>query len=306
MGRQGANQVQDISADDQAPLAVNDEMVDKAENGYFDMPTTPTATGKLGKFNLSIKRAHLRECLAEFLGTLVLILFGLGVNNQVTNSEEKSGTWLSGNIGWGIGILIGIYCSDGVSGGHINPAVTLTQAVYGRLAWWKVPGYMGSQLLGAFIGAFLIYLMQYQNLNVIDPDRMTTQSSFATYPRDNISNLTAFYSEFLATAVFLLGIFAITDKRNSSAGPVGTPFAIAVLFMGLGMAFGMNTGYAINPARDFGPRIFISMAGWGSKAFTLHNHYFWIPIIAPMWGGVVGAGTYRLLVEIHHPDEGEQ
>ncbi|KAE9261190.1 hypothetical protein PR003_g34037, partial [Phytophthora rubi] len=230
-----------------------------------------------------------------------MIVFGMGVNNQVVNSGDKNGTWLSINMCWGVAVLIGVYCSEGVSGAHLNTAVTLAHCVYGRLPWWKAPGYMVSQVLGAFCGAFIIYVMQYQNLNVVDPNRETTQGSWSTYPSDNISNYTAFYTEFIGTAMLTLGVYAITDKRNKSAGPVGSPFAFCLLIWALGMAFGMNTGYAINPARDFGPRLFTCLAGWGTKVFTLRNHYFWIPIVAPLCGGVAGAGLYRVMVEMHHP-----
>ncbi|EGZ09107.1 hypothetical protein PHYSODRAFT_524365 [Phytophthora sojae] len=289
----------------------SDDAADKVECGYAVMPTTPKAmpfaalassgAKPQGLARFAVQSVHVRECFAEFLGTFVMIVFGMGVNNQVTNSQDANGTWLSINMCWGIGVLIGVYCSEGISGANLNTAVTLAHCVYGRLPWWKAPGYMLSQLLGAFCGAFVIYVMQYQNLNVIDPQRETTQSSFATYPRDNISNYTAFYTEFVGTAMLVLSIYAITDKRNRAAGPVGAPFAFALMIMALGMAFGMNTGYAVNPARDLGPRLFTAIAGWGSKVFTLRHYYFWIPIVADSLGGVCGAGLYRLLVEIHHP-----
>jgi MIP family channel proteins len=305
-----SNQTEAQQSQAQEPLVLNDDLLDKAENGYLNMPSTPTSSDMYPVqdkgFHLhryATKSQHVRECLAEFLGTLVMILFGMGVNNQVTNSDEKNGTWLSINMCWGIGVLIGVYCTEGVSGAHLNTAVTLAHAVYGRLPWWKVPGYMISQVLGAFVGAFLIYVMQYQNLNVVDPDRLTTQSSFATYPSDNISNYTAFYTELLGTAMLVLGIYAITDQRNRPAGPVGAPFAFALLIMALGMAFGMNTGYAINPARDVGPRFFTFIAGWGSKVYTTRDYYFWIPIVGPLVGGVIGGGVYEVFVEMHHPRE---
>eukprot|EP00644_Phytophthora_capsici_P019546 jgi/Phyca11/512201/fgenesh2_kg.PHYCAscaffold_669_\ len=267
-----------------------DDLADKAENGYASMPLTPKATPgfsteekRTGMARFAVKSVHMRECFAEFLGTFVMIVFGMGVNNQVTNSKEANGTWLSINMCWGIGVLIGVYCSEGISGANLNTAVTLAHCVYGRLPWWKAPGYMISQLLGAFCGAFVIYVMQYQNLNVVDPNRETTQSKF------------------IGTAMLVLSIYAITDKRNRPAGPVGSAFAFCLMIMALGMAFGMNTGYAVNPARDFGPRLFTFCAGWGSKVFTTRNYYFWIPIVADLMGGVAGAGLYRLLVEIHHP-----
>ncbi|KAG2504222.1 hypothetical protein JM18_009513 [Phytophthora kernoviae] len=289
----------------QDPAAAYDDLVDKVESGYVDIPQTPktgAATQYKSLSRFATKSVHMRECLAEFLGTFVMILFGMGVNNQVVNSKDANGTWLSINMCWGVAVLIGVYCSEGISGANLNTAVTLSHCVYGRLPWWKAPGYMISQLLGAFCGAFVIYIMQYQNLNVVDPDRETTHSSFATYPSDNISNYTAFYTEFIGTAMLVLSIYAITDKRNRSAGPVGSAFAFCLMIMGLGMAFGMNTGYAVNPARDFGPRLFTFCAGWGSKVFTLRDHYFWIPLVAPLFGGVTGGGLYRLMVEIHHPE----
>lgn len=248
-----------------------------------------------------VQSVHLRECMAEFLGTLIMICFGMGVNNQVGLSSDANGTWLSINICWGIAVMLGVHASEGISGAHLNPAVTFANAVYGKLAWRKVPGYFLSQLLAAFCGAFMIYCLDYQTLNVVDPDRLTSQKHFSTYPAAHISNLTAFYTEFLGTAFLVLGVYAITDKRNRPASAFGAPISFALLIMAIGMAFGMNTGYAINPARDLGPRLFTSLAGWGSKVFTTRDYYFWIPLVAPLLGGVAGGGLYKLLVEMHHP-----
>ncbi|OWY91255.1 Aquaporin, partial [Phytophthora megakarya] len=258
------------------------------------------------KLPIIMKSVHLRECFAEFLGTLMLCIFGLGVNNQVALSKGSNGSWLSINICWGIALLMGVYIAEGVSGAHLNTAVTFTHAMFGRIPWWKLPGYAFSQTLGAFVAAGLIYIYQYQNILEEDPHKLTMQANFATYPNGKISNLTAFYSETLATGLLLIAIYAITDERNRGAGTVGTPFAFSLLFMGLGMAFGMNTGYALNPARDFGPRLLTYCAGFGSKVFSGSNYYFWIPIFAPMLGGVIGAGAYILLVQIQHDAEEEE
>ncbi|KAE8950966.1 hypothetical protein PR002_g33120 [Phytophthora rubi] len=124
----------------------------------------------------------------------------------------------------------------------MNPSVTLAHAVYGRLAWRKVPGYVLAQFLGAFVGAFAIYLLDYQRLSKADPNKETMYHNFATHPNPEINNLTAFYTEALATGMLLLCIYAITDQRNRSPGTVGTPFAFALMIMALGMSFGMNTG----------------------------------------------------------------
>ncbi|KAG7382924.1 hypothetical protein PHYPSEUDO_004220 [Phytophthora pseudosyringae] len=264
------------------------------------------ADDKTRRLPIVLQSVHLRECLAEFLGTFMLCIFGLGVNNQVALSKEANGSWLSINLCWGIALLMGVYIAEGVSGAHLNTAVTFTHAMFGRLPWWKLPGYALAQTSGAFVGAALIYIYQYQNIMEEDPHKMTMQANFATYPNEKISNLTAFYSEALATGLLLLAIYAITDERNRGAGAVGTPFAFAMLFMGLGMAFGMNTGYALNPARDFGPRLLTYCAGFGAKVFSSDNYYFWIPIFAPMLGGVLGAGAYILLVQIQHDVEDDE
>jgi len=230
-----------------------------------------------------------------------MVSFGLGVNNQVALSDGKNGSWMSINFCWGVAVLMGVYCSEGVSGAHLNTAVTFAHAAYGRLPWWKVPGYALAQTLGGFVGAACVFLLYLQKIREVDPHFETTQGNFATYPNEGVSGFTAFYTEMIATAGLLLGIYAITDERNRPAGPIGAPFAFALLIMALGMAFGMNTGYAMNPARDFGPRLLTSIVGYGSKVFSLDNHYFWTPIAGPMLGGVIGVGIYTLLIQIHHP-----
>lgn len=249
-----------------------------------------------------IQSVHLRECLAEFIGTFIMIMFGLGVNNQVGLSDDVNGTWLSINICWGIGIMVGVHAAEGVSGAHFNPSVTLANVVYRGMPAWKLPGYVAAQTLACFLGAACIFALNFNRLNVVDPDRTTSRSHYTTFPSDVITNYTAFYSEFLATAMTVMGVFAITDKRNRPAGPYGGPIAFGLLIMAIGMAFGYNTGYALNPARDFGPRLFLSMAGWGSDVFTLRHYYFWIPLVAPLLGGLTGAGMYIVCVQHHHPD----
>ncbi|DAZ94880.1 TPA: hypothetical protein N0F65_008024 [Lagenidium giganteum] len=147
----------------------------------------------------------------------------------------------------------------------------------------------------------MVYLVYYPMFNVVDPDRNTTQGVFATYPHAKVPNATAFLTEVFGTALLLGGIFAIGDQLNKPASPYSSPGAVALLVVAIGMAFGMNSGYAINPARDFGPRLFTLCAGWGSKVFTLNHNYFWIPIVAPLIGGAIGGGVYVGLIEAHHP-----
>jgi MIP family channel proteins len=249
----------------------------------------------------TIKSPLLRECLAEFLGTFILLCFGDGVVAQVVLSDGANGSYTHINLCWGIAVMLGIHFSGGVSGAHLNPAVTSTLALFGRFPWSKVPFYMLAQLLGAFCGAATVFLVYYPLFNSVDPDRTTTQGVFATYPNDGVPNATAFVTEVVGTALLLSGIFAIGDQLNKPASPYTSPSAVALLVVGIGMAFGMNSGYAINPARDLGPRLFSMCAGWGTKVFTLRDCYFWIPIVGPLLGGAIGGGVYIGLIEYHHP-----
>jgi MIP family channel proteins len=281
----------------------NRDSADKAENGYVEVQEVDVPVAKPAGSALAVKSAYLRECLAEFIGTAILIAFGDGVVAQVVLGKGGNGDYTHINICWGIGVFFGIHFAGGVSGAHLNPAVTTTLALFNRFEWRKVPGYILAQILGAFFGAFLVYIVYYPYFNHVDPDRMTTQGVFATYPSAIVSNYTAFLTEVIGTAILLGGIFAVGDQKNKPASAYTSPAAVAILVIGIGMAFGMNSGYAINPARDFGPRLFSSIAGWGSKVFTLRDHYFWIPIVGPLVGGAIGGAAYMGLVEIHHPQQ---
>jgi MIP family channel proteins len=277
-------------------------MSDK-DNGYVGLQE-PDVSGIVAEPTkpFQVKSPLLRECLAEFIGTLVLIMFGDGVVAQVVLSESTKGEYININLCWGLGVLFGIHFSGGVSGAHLNPAVTTTLALFGRFEWRKVIPYIIAQVLGAFVAAFVVYIVYYPMFNAIDPDRETTQGVFATYPySDRVHVGNCFLTEVVGTALLLGGIFAIGDEKNKPASPYSSPSAVALLVVAIGMAFGMNSGYAINPARDFGPRLFSLCAGWGSKVFTLRDHYFWVPIVGPLLGGAIGGGLYIGLVEHHHP-----
>ncbi|OWZ16011.1 Aquaporin [Phytophthora megakarya] len=250
------------------------------------------------------KSPLLRECMAEFLGMLVFILFGTGVVAQVVLSEGTKGEFLSINLGWGLGILFGIHVCGGVSGAHLNPAVTLSLALFRRFKWKKVPVYWLAQLLGAFAASAIVCMVYAPLINVADPHKKDTQGIFATYPySDAVPTGTCFLTEVVGTALLVGCLFAIGDEMNKPASPFTQPAAVALLVAAIGMAFGMNTGYAINPARDLGPRLFSLCGGWGTKVFTLRDSYFWVPIVAPLLGGPIGAGMYVVLVQQHHPVE---
>jgi MIP family channel proteins len=249
------------------------------------------------------------ELYAEFLGTLVLIAFGAGVVAQVILSNQQNGTYLSINLAWGFGVTMGIYIAGGVTGAHLNPAVTLALAVRRRFAWSKVIPYWLAQTAGAFTGAALVFFVYREAFNSFDNgSRMVmgekgTAGIFSTYPQPYLSNFGGLVDQIFGTAILLLVIMAIGDARNNAAGNLG-PIVVGFLVMAIGMAFGFNAGYAINPARDLGPRLFTAVAGWGTEVFRAGNYWFWVPIIGPLIGGPLGAFIYDALIGKHFHEEG--
>lgn len=238
-----------------------------------------------------------RELLAEFLGTLVLIAFGAGVVAQVVLSKQQNGVYLSINLAWGFAVTMGIYVAGGVSGAHLNPAVTLALAVRRDLAWAKVLPYALAQVAGAFCGAAIAFLVYREAFTNFDNGvrRMDTAGIFATYPQPYLSTFGALVDQIVGTALLLFVIRAIGDARNNAAGILG-PVVVGFLVMLIGMAFGLNAGYAINPARDFGPRLFTALAGWGFEVFRANNFYFWVPIVGPLIGGPLGVLVYDTFI----------
>ncbi|MCI0336946.1 MAG: MIP family channel protein [Acidobacteria bacterium] len=249
-----------------------------------------------------------RELYAEFLGTFVLIAFGTGVVAQVILSNQQNGTYLSINIAWGFAVTMGIYVAGGVTGAHLNPAVTLALAGRRGFAWSKVFPYWLAQIAGAFTGAAVVFIVYREAFNAFDHGSRVvlgekgTAGIFATYPQPFLSILGGLVDQIVGTAILLLVIMAIGDTRNNAAGNLG-PIAVGFLVMAVGMAFGFNAGYAVNPARDLGPRLFTAVAGWGTEVFRAGNYWFWVPIAGPLVGGPLGALVYDALVGKHFPDE---
>lgn len=256
------------------------------------------------KSRFAVKNQLLRECMAEFLAAVVVILFGDGVVAQVVLADGEKGAYVNLSICWGFAFMFGIYACGGVSGGHINPAVSIALATFNEFEWYKVPFYTVSHVLGYWFGALIVFCVYYPLLNVYDPGRTIDSASvFVTLPSSWESTGGAFVSEAVATAILLGLVLALSDEQNQPASRFTKPIAIGCLITALVMAFGGNTGPAMNPARDLGPRILIAMAGWGADAFAYNDYYFWVPIVAPIVGGIVGVGFYQFLVGIHHPVE---
>jgi glycerol uptake facilitator protein len=227
--------------------------------------------------------------IGELVGTAILIIFGAGVcaNVNLKKTLAHNAGWLVITIGWGLGVTMGVYAVGKFSGAHLNPAVTIGLAFNGVFPWSKVPGYILAQVIGAFIGAVIVYLHFLPHWKVTE-DPAAKLGTFATGPA--IPNVFAnLLSEFIGTFVLMLGILTIgankfTDGLN--------PLSVGLLIVAIGVSLGGTTGYAINPARDFGPRLahfLLPIHGKGSSNWG----YAWIPIVGPILGGSVGALFYR-------------
>ena len=252
-------------------------------------------------------RGTVRELAAEFLGTFILIVFGAAVVAQVVISENSAGGYFSINIGWGVAVTMGIYVAGGVSGAHINPAVTLALAVCRGFPWRKVLPYTAAQLAGAFVASVVVFVTYYEALEDFDPARTVvgdhaTAGIWATYPQPYLSTFPGgLIDQVVGTALLVLCIFALTDDRNLAPAPRFAPIVVGLVVFLIGMTFGYNCGYAINPARDLGPRLFTWLAGWGNEVFTAGNYWWWVPLVGPCLGGVLGGWAYDLLIGLHHP-----
>ncbi|MEW5974636.1 MAG: MIP family channel protein [Acidobacteriota bacterium] len=243
-----------------------------------------------------------RELLAEFLGTFILIVFGNGVVAQVVLSSGQNGSYLSINLAWGLAVAMGVYVAGGVSGAHLNPAVSLALAVRRDLPWRKVVPYSLAQVAGAFVAAATVFLCYRDALDAYDhgvravSGAQATAGIFATYPQPFLSTLGGLVDQVLGTALLVLLIFALLDTRNLAPGANVAPFLIGLVVTLIGMTFGFNSGYAINPARDLGPRLFTWLGGWGAEVFRAGNFWFWIPVVGPLIGGVAGGACYDFFV----------
>ncbi|XP_047123446.1 aquaporin-9 [Hydra vulgaris] len=247
---------------------------------------------------------YFHEFLAETIGTMILLLFGFGSMAQTFTGKGKFGGILSVNFGWAVGVMFGIFVSGGVSGGHLNPAVTLAMTVTKRLPWEKLPIYWLAQSIGAFIASAIVYGVYYDLLMAYDNGKLVPDAAYiwATRPYPGVSTATAFADQFVSSALLVGIIFALTDKRNSGPSPQLLPLCVALIVLGIGISFGINCGYGINPARNLMPRIFTSLAGWGSAPFTYQHYYFWAPILAQLLGGVMGGLIYIVTIEMHHKE----
>jgi len=262
------------------------------------------------------------EYLAEFFGTFVLIFLGDAVVATVVAALNQSGRgtqiwssgaagdWLFVNFGWAFAVAFAVYVAGGISGAHLNPAVTLSFALKRGFPWSKVPGFIAAQTLGAFVAAALVYAVykgaidSYERVHHVtrgQSNSVATYSIFATFPAPYLHNVVGpVLDQIVGTAVLVGLIFAVVDELNQPVRSNLAPYIVGMVVFMVGAAVGPNAGYAINPARDFGPRIFAVIAGYGKIAFPGDygniNTYFWIPIIGPFIGGPLGAYLYDFFI----------
>lgn len=251
------------------------------------------------------------EALSEFLGTFVLVAFGDGVVAMTVAGLPESGRtaspttifkaaadWLPISWGWGLGVVFGVYVAGGISGAHINPAVTFGFALRRKFPWRKVPVYWLAQLVGAFVAAALVYAVYQSSINayaaaahapINSGHAITTFSIFATFPAQYFPDWVGpFVDQVVGTGILLLVIVAILDKRNTAVRGNLAAFMIGLLVVAIGLSFGANAGYAINPARDLGPRIahaILPIKGKGSSDWS----YSWVPVVGPFIGAAIAA-----------------
>ena len=247
----------------------------------------------------------MQSYLAELLGTMILVLLGDGVvaNVLLQRSKGQNSGWIVVTTGWGVAVAIAVYAVGRISGAHLNPAVTIALATIGSFSWAQVPGYIAAQMVGAFLGAVLVWLAYLPHWRET-PDPGAKLGIFCTGPaiRSTGPNL---ITEIIGTAVLMFGILAIAANAQTLARPGDVdlsvvfsrglqPLLVGVLVLGIGLSLGGPTGYAINPARDLGPRLahaILPIPGKGASDWG----YSWIPVVGPIIGGIAGAGLYSIV-----------
>ncbi|HBD5088831.1 TPA: propanediol diffusion facilitator PduF [Escherichia coli] len=266
---------------------------------------------KLRKEGVTTNDSLKAQCVAEFLGTGLFLFFGIGCLCALKLAGASLGLWEICII-WGLGISLAVYLTAGISGAHLNPAVTIALWLFASFPARKVLPFCVAQLAGAFGGAVLAYSL-YSSLftdfesahNMVRGSAESLQlvSIFSTYPAAAINVWQAALVEVVITSMLMGVIMALTDDGNGvPKGPLA-PLLIGILVAVIGASTGPLTGFAMNPARDFGPKIFTWLAGWGEIAMTGGRNipYFIVPIIAPIIGACVGAAIYRYLIAKNLP-----
>lgn len=249
------------------------------------------------------KHPCLQEFIAELIGTFLILLFGDGVVAMV--KLFNLGGYGNITVAWGLAVLLGILASQRISGAHLNPVVTLSLVFIKKFPIQKLPHYVAAQMLGGFLGAAVVYFFYEPKLIMMDPALSHTAGIFTTFPAVP-GFLRSVISELIATAMLLFGILAIVDHCKSEKAEWLGPFAISLLIIAIGMSLGGMHGYAMNPARDLSPRIFISLMGFQNNGLTDGSLIWLSTLLGTLLGGPIGAGLYCITLQHPNPQNYQQ
>lgn len=255
---------------------------------------------------MSLSRAFVGELIAEALAVAIIIVIGCGAAAMITlyDPSPYAQAYWGVCIAWGLGVTIAIYVTGSVSGTHANPAVTFALMLYRGFPKAKVLPYWIAQVVGGFIGAALVLQLYHPVIDAYNIAHGLTRASggaagvFFTHPGEHVTPIHAFWDEVILTGLLLLGIFAITDEYNEVAPRANSgALMIGLLVATIGASAGYLEAWALNPARDFGPRLLAYVAGYDRAAFPSPGNYWWVPVTAPMLGGALGAGLYQIAIK---------
>jgi glycerol uptake facilitator protein len=259
-------------------------------------------THRAGTF---MNRQLLGELISEAVAVFIIIALGDSVACMYVLYDPSPylNSYWGVCMAWGLAVTLAIYVTGSVSGTHANPAVTLALAVFRGFSWRKVIPYCIAQVIGGFVGAAIVYLLfwpvidHYNQLHQLTREAGGAAGVFFTHPGLAITPMHALVDQIALTAFLVFGIFAITEQYNEMApGANSGALMIGLLVATIGASMGYLEAWAINPARDFGPRLFAFFAGWGKSALPAPDNYWWIPIVGPLIGGTVGGAAYRWLI----------
>lgn len=243
--------------------------------------------------------------MAEFLGTFVLIAIGVGSVAMVVLFDRGipgavvNGGFTNINLAWGLAVTFGIYVAGMKSGAHLNPAVTVSLALLRGFSWKKAPFYIGAQFLGAMAAAGVIFFIYREQFLAFDPGLEKTAGVFCTFPAFPENLWIGFWDQFFGTALLVLLIFSVVDDLNQAAARPFAPLVIGLIVVAIGMSFGALHGYAINPARDLGPRLMTVFLGFRNNGLSDGALVYWVPVVAPLLGGPVGGLVYDVMIRRH-------